>query len=116
MTQANARYVVVWDQLGLEAVWDLGAAEQQVTFDALRGEANTWNRLVGHQLQYFMMRARYNSHRHYEIYVLETDPDITADTIRDQFETDPQYMADLVRSRGVKVFSDREHTDNIKIR
>jgi hypothetical protein len=116
MTQANARYIVVWDQLGLEAVWDLGAAEQQATFDALSGKENTWNQHVGRQIQYFMLRARYNHHRHYEIYVLETDPDITTDSIRDQFELNPQGMADLVRSRGVKVFSDREHTDNVKIR
>jgi hypothetical protein len=110
------RFLVVWDQLGLESVWDLGAAEQQATFDALSGTPGAWNRNIGQRVQYFLLRAKANPQRHYEIYVVETSEEITSDDLENQFEQNPQGMADLVRERGTEVFSNRERREKIKIR
>lgn len=112
----NNRFLLVWDQLGLEAVWDIGAAEQQVTFDTLAGKAGSWNLNIGQKIQYFLLRARANPQRHYEIYVVETSEEITSADLEKQFEQNPQGMADLIRERGISIFSDRKKAHQIKIR
>jgi hypothetical protein len=112
----NNRYLVVWDQLGLEAVWDLGAAEEKTTFETLAGTENAWHRNIGQRINYFMMRARFNGHRHYEIYLIETATSISKQDLENMFEENPQSAADLIRSRGVKILSDRENPSNIHIR
>ncbi len=61
------------------------------------------------------MRARFNPQRHYEIYAIDCDKDITADAWRVMWETCPQETADLVRARGHKIYSDRANKQEIKI-
>jgi arsenate reductase-like glutaredoxin family protein len=62
-----------------------------------------------------MLRARYNSQRHYEIYTVNMDESISEQDIRDMFETSPQGMADLIRERGHKMYSDRVDQKQVKI-
>ena len=61
------------------------------------------------------MRAKFNSHRFYEIYAIDVDDGITSDDIKDWFESAPQEMADLIRKRGRKLYSDRRDKRRIRI-
>ena len=63
-----------------------------------------------------ILRARYNPQRHYEIYQVEATDGITADDIRDMFESSPQMAADTIRQLGHCYFSDRQQEDRVVIR
>lgn len=104
---------------GLEAVVPLGDLESRVEDE---NRERTWRvladpdmqdpgsrvmREVNHTLGNIMMRARYNSQRHYEIYLITADDGISESEIRVMFENDPQGSADTIRRIGVKLFDDR---------
>jgi hypothetical protein len=103
---------------GLEACVDLtrqylGAErfEKDKLFDIIRDPeavpSNVNLKQINQLVAHLMMRARYNTQRHYEIYTLRTDSSITANDLKTMFEDSPQTAADLVRSRGNKLYSDR---------
>ena len=62
-----------------------------------------------------LMRARYNTQRHYELYAITADDGINQKHIEQMFENDPQGSADTVRRIGHKIWSDRVKQDRIKI-
>lgn len=96
-------FAVMWDCHGLEAVQSV-PAPADITFALLRGaEPPTLPKLMHWQL-----RARYNSQRHYEIYIITATPGIGEDDIRDMFEASPQTAADTIRRIGQKYYSDRQ--------
>ena len=66
-------------------------------------------------LNHLMLRARYNSQRHYEIYQVEATEGITADDIRHMFEAAPQQAADTIRRLGHCYYSDRAKSDQVVI-
>jgi len=113
-------YVLSWDCTGLEAVVNISIIEKEQMWAALsekepnpnKGRPNTVNSIVN----MIMLRARFNSQRHYEIYCIDTEDNITAEDFRRLFEEDPQSMADLIRERGRKLYSDRQKDNEIKIR
>jgi hypothetical protein len=47
-----------------------------------------------------------NPQRSYEIYSICTDPSFTEQTLIDLFKDDPASTAELIRSRGIKIYSD----------
>jgi hypothetical protein len=65
-------------------------------------------------LMHWQLRARFNSHRHYEIYLIEVDEGITVEDIRKAFEDSPQTMADTVRRIGHRFYSNRA-TEQVRI-
>lgn len=101
---------IMWDQRGLEAV-------EEIPNPALM----TWNVIsdtpVPHKpnLMMWQHRARFNSDRHYEIYVIGVEDDISTQDVRLLFETDAQKAVDLVRQRGFCFYSNRVNTSEIKI-
>lgn len=113
-------YVLSWDCHGLEAVINISDIEKENMWAALsdisensnKGRPNTVNSIVN----MLMLRARFNTQRHYEIYAIDTDASITAEDLRQQFDDNPQGMADLIRERGRQLYSDRVNQDKIKIR
>ena len=113
-------YVLSWDCEGLEAVVNISDIDKENVWAALsnteenpsKGRPHTVNSIVN----MLMLRARFNTQRHYEIYCIDTDDTITADDLRRQFDDNPQGMADLIRERGRQLFSDRVNQDKIKIR
>ena len=103
-------FAVMWDCNGLEAVQAV-PAPADITFALLRGaEPPTLPALMHWQL-----RARYNSQRHYEIYLITATPGITEDDIRDMFEADPQSAANTIRRIGHKYYSDRREPSRVAI-
>lgn len=101
MTPDNT-FAIMWDCNGLEAV-------EQVPDPAL----STFAVLQGTEpprppnINMWQLRARYNSQRNYEIYIVTATPEITQEDIREMFEADPQSAADTIRRLGHRYYSDR---------
>ena len=117
MHRETTTYILAWDMLGLEAVINATELDQQYVIDIL-SQRNTTEHppsRLGIILHRLILRARFNSQRHYEIYAIEVDADIDEAALRQYFEDSPQVMADLVRDRGKKIFGDRLPRDQIKI-
>ena len=64
---------------------------------------------------HLLLRARFNSQRHYEIYSVEATDGITAEDIREMFEASPQSAADTIRRLGHCMHSDRATKDRVLI-
>lgn len=103
-------FAVMWDCHGLEAV-------EQVPDPAL----TTWALLRDKEppkppnLLHWQLRARYNTQRHYEIYVITAVAGIDVQDIRDMFEANPQQAADTIRRIGHCYYSDRVKPNQVVI-
>ena len=108
MKTTNA-YVIIWCSTGLESVIPIGQYElidRENTFRIL-SDADPLSNPLNHIISTSVIRARYNSQRHYEIYAIEAHDGITERDIETMFENNPQASADLVRNIGHKIYSDR---------
>ena len=104
-------WVLSWDQTGLESV--ILAYDPQWLMDSL---ATGKMPSIDSTVNTLMLRARFNTHRHYEIYAINFDYDMTESDIREYFNESPQAFVDLIRERGHKMYSDRVQEDKILIR
>jgi hypothetical protein len=106
-----SQFAIMWDCRGLEAVARV-PNPADTTFALLKGAEppNVPNIL------HWELRARYNSQRHYEIYVITATPGIEEQDIREMFDANPQSAADTIRRIGHKFYSDRRAEDQIVIR
>lgn len=122
-----SKYLLSWDIHGLEALIPLDPmldkveqVDKELLFKRLadpEGEHHNPAYVeLNHTLNMLMMRARYNSQRHYEIYTIDTTEDITEEWLREMFEDNPQGTVDLIRERGTKLFSDRMNQETQLIR
>jgi hypothetical protein len=106
------QFVVMWDNTGLEFVGDYTDYAQDQMWATLQGKKSEKTFV---NLMHLELRARSNTQRHYEIYLVNATEGIRADDIRDMFERNPQTAADLIRERGYRYYSDRANTDQVKI-
>jgi hypothetical protein len=111
MIEGNV-FLLSWDNQGLETCISITDIEKHNAWAVLQNQETT---KLGAIVQAVMMRARYNSQRHYEIYTVHVADGITAEDIRTMFEESPQAAAELIRERGNKVYSDRFDTSRAKI-
>jgi len=95
-------FAIMWDCNGLEAVQAV-PDPAQATFAVLQGQEppRTPN------INMWLLRARFNTQRNYEIYIVHATPEITREDIVSMFEADPQTAADTIRRLGQKFYSDR---------
>ena len=107
------QFLIVWDQLGLECCVDVTEDQQRRMWESLQGRPVSQSRIPNYQ--HLLLRARYNSQRHYEIYVVEATDGITAEDICEMFEADPQSAADTIRRLGHCIHSDRAQRDRVLI-
>jgi hypothetical protein len=106
------QFVVMWDNTGLEFVGDYTDYAQDRVWAELQGKRPEKTFV---NLMHLKLRACYNTHRHYEIYLVNAAEGIGADDIRDMFAADPQTAADIIREKGHQYYSDRVNTDQVKI-
>lgn len=106
---------LMWDCLGLEAAVNVTDISKKRTWAALQGQ-DLKSVQAEPNLLHWQLRAKFNPQRHYEIYLLEVEDEVTVDDIVEAFKDSPQQMADTVRRIGHKFYSDRAEQDNIKIR
>lgn len=110
-------YLVYWCNEGLESVVPISHYESidvENTFRLLNNEIPVRNPIYS-IIQMMILRGQFNTQRHYELYAVDCDQTIDKQDIEQMFEDDPQSAADLIRSRGVKVFSDRAVKNRVKI-
>jgi hypothetical protein len=110
-------FILSWDMTGLESVVPISKYEDwehQSMLDVLAGLSRTKNPLNG-IVSALIMRARFNTQRHYEIYAIDCDATIQEEDWRIMFEECPQQTAELVRNRGIALHSDRLQPGAIKI-
>ncbi len=108
-------YLAMWDMLGLEAIFDVGAAKAEI--EQWEKEA-IWSTLKEQPhgkkpnpipLQMMLLRARMNSQRSYEIY--EFTATMSMSEIKQVFKDDPQVIVDWIRENGHKIYSDYVKSD-----
>lgn len=102
-------YLVYWSSEGLESVTAIGQYEQidvDNTFRILKDQDPVRNP-VNTIIQTMILRARINSHRHYELYAITAVDGINESDVTEMFEHNPQGAADTIRKIGVKLYSDR---------
>jgi len=104
-------FAIMWDCHGLEAVARV-PDPADTTFALLKGTEPPRPPNIMH----WQLRARYNSQRHYEIYIITATPGIDEDDIVEMFEANPQVAADTIRRIGHKYYSDRAREDQVVIR
>ena len=103
-------YVLAWDMYGLESCICASQIEKERVWNVLANkEVRNDGNSVSHILHMLTMRARFNTQRHYEIYAIDVDSSITKEDLTNQFKQAPQEMAELIRSRGRKLYSDRQN-------
>jgi len=110
-------FIFSWDQSGIESIVPISQYERidiDNTMRLLREQPRIQNPL-DHIVRRLLLRARFNTHRHYEIYAIDCDPSMDEKFWQDQWDKYPQETAELIRERGHKLFSDRAPTDSIKI-
>lgn len=110
-------FIFSWDQLGIESIIPISEYEQwekENLIRLLKDEQAIRNPLdsILHSL---LIRARANSHRHYEIYAIDCDVSLDEEFWKEQWSKYPQATADLIRERGHKLFSDRANRKEVKI-
>jgi hypothetical protein len=106
-----SQFAIMWDCNGLEAVARV-PNPADTTFALLKGLEPPKPPNILH----WELRARYNSQRHYEIYVITATPGISEEDIREMFDANPQSAADTIRRIGHKFYSDRRSEDQVVIR
>ena len=97
------QFAIMWDCHGLEAIQRV-PDPADTTFALLKGEKPP----ELPNLLHWGLRARYNTQRHYEIYIITAQPGIEKEDIVEMFTNDPQSAADTIRRIGHKFYSDRE--------
>lgn len=95
-------YIAMWDMYGLESLINVSDGEREAIVQTLKGEPVQWK----NPLQYMVLRAKFNSHRCYEIYSFTSS--MTNKEIVKLFSSNPQIAADTIRRLGNKIYSDRQ--------
>ena len=104
MSDKEHTFVITWDCNGLEFIADVTQIEQEKVWAKLTNQEEA-NHLPN--LMHLQLRARFNSHRHYEIYIFTAVAGIHKDDIIKMFEQNPQSAADTIRKIGHCHYSDR---------
>ena len=107
------QFLIMWCNEGLECCIDVTEDQQRRMWQKLKGEPVSESAIPNYQ--HLLLRARYNSQRHYEIYSVEATDGITAEDIREMFEADPQSAADTIRRLGHCLHSDRAERQRVVI-
>ena len=109
----NHQFLIMWCNEGLECCIDITEDEQRRMWDRLKGQPLRETAVPNYN--HLLLRARVNSQRHYEVYTCEATDGITAEDIREMFETSPQSAADTIRRLGHCMHSDRATNDRVLI-
>ena len=104
-------FAIMWCSQGLEAV-ERVPNPADVTFALLKGDTPPEHP----NLMHWTLRARFNSQRFYEIYVITAQPGIDREDIVGMFEANPQAAADTIRRIGERVWGERMPEDKVVIR
>ncbi len=111
-------YIVSWDNLGVEFFEEITTHHPDVwakqhLFDSIK-QSKKVEKPLSFNLSTLILRAQFNTHRHYEIYVFTSEDDLDRGDIESWFERDPQSFADWVRkNHSYEVYSNRKKTKDV---
>lgn len=91
-------YLIMWDELGLDSICDITSIEEQNVL-AVLSEGKQIK--PTEMLQSFLLRARFNGHRNYEVYSIRIEDSISANDIKQFFTDNPKAITELIKQRGV---------------
>lgn len=97
------RFILSWDDLGVEIIFDIDAEQSKKVEAALKGERYEYCD-PGVLLEMAMLRARFNTHRNYEIYAISMPGHVTEPMVADMFAKDFKRTSDLIKKRGLKIY------------
>jgi hypothetical protein len=101
------RFLISWCMEGLEGIVDVNGIAHEEMIARLKGNF-TGRARIDEIIHSMVLRAKVNTQRRYEIYMIETDSNITEDIMRRYFDDNPQGIVDLIRRRGTRIYSDRQ--------
>jgi len=104
----NGIFAIMWDCFGLEAVARVPDPADR-TFALLKGTKPPEMPALNH----WALRARFNTQRNYEIYIITATPGINEDDIREMFEANPQEAANTIRRIGHKFVDHRDVKERV---
>ena len=107
------QFLIMWCNEGLECCIDVTEDQQRRMWQQLKGERVSESAIPNYN--HLLLRARYNSQRHYEIYSVAATDGITAEDIYEMFEASPQSAADTIRRLGHCMHSDRATKNRVLI-
>ena len=105
-------YIVSWDCEGVEFLEEITEHHpdnwaRNHLFDSIKASKRV-EKGFSFSLTSLKLRAQFNSHRHYEIYVFTSEDEIERSDIEAWFNTEPQGFADWVRANhSYKIWDDR---------
>ena len=117
--QDNERlFLFSWDSFGIESIVDLTtyAGWDELQLLNMLGDRPVQRNPANSIVQAILLRARYNGHRHYEVYMVICDQGMTENYWREQWTLYPQNTADVVRVRGHRLWSDRVVEERVLIK
>ena len=103
-------FIFSWDINGVEAIVPISQYEHWDKQNLIRmlSEKPTERNPMDSIIRNLILRAKFNTQRHYEIYAIDCDPSLDEEFWREQWQEYPQYTADLIREKGHKIYSDRQ--------
>lgn len=115
MATKNA-FIFSWDQLGIDSIVPITQYEHHDKQNLIRilSEKPTIKNPLDNIVRSLILRAKFNSQRHYEIYAVDCTEGMDEAFWREQWEEYPQETAELIRERGHKLYSDRA-TNQVRI-
>jgi len=120
--EEGVRYFLVsWDNLGVEYLEDITKyhpAEwaKQHLLNAIKDSTSMPDNPLSARVTAMTLRARYNSQRHYELYVFTATDSLSFDDVKAWGESDPQGFADFVRkNHALKILDQRCKPNTYKI-
>jgi hypothetical protein len=106
--EITQKFLLVWDMYGIEAIIDL-TLEMQDEVEYRLKDTSCDPKNYCNTIDFWMLRARFNPHRNYEIYAITVPEDITREKLAEWFNESPQALADLIRDKGVKLYGLRNN-------
>lgn len=103
-------FIFSWDINGVEAIVPISQYEHWDKQNLIRmlSEKPTERNPMDSIVRNLILRAKFNTQRHYEIYAIDCDPSLDEVFWREQWREHPQFTADLIREKGHRIYSDRQ--------
>ena len=103
-------FIFSWDNNGIESIVPISQYEHWDKQNLIRmlSEKPTERNPLDIIVRNLILRAKFNTQRHYEIYAIDCDPGLDEAFWREQWREHPQYTADLIRKKGHKIYSDQQ--------
>jgi hypothetical protein len=100
-------FLVYFDNLGFEAVFDLEKIQSDATMSALKDESYS----MPFNMNALLLRARFNPQRFPEIWVFAVDDEVSEEDVRAMAAENPQALADFARANGKNFYGRTSATD-----